>query len=147
MREDGWRVDRTAPRAAPKASYNPAKNYSHPEISKVSVFLEADEDAFVPLPAGVDGSAFISANIPSESLSIPRGGSVIVDCGFAVTLPPGYRCRVSSSVPGILLDIVESKRFKVNAVNLGDETTLKDRETIGRLWVEPVYFFEWITRF
>jgi hypothetical protein len=70
-----------------------------------------------------------------------------LDCGFTITLPAGYRCRVSSHASSFVLDTVDSKRFKVNLINLGEETILNDRQAIGRLWVEPVYFFEWITRF
>lgn len=147
MRGDGWSVQNPYVRAIPKVPASPAKNYSRPEISKVSVLLEADDKAFIPASLGVDGSAVIIANIPSGSLCLPRGGTVVVDCGFSVVLPPGYRCRVSSRVPGLILDTVDSKRFKVNVTNLGDETNLNDRDPIGRLWIEPIYFFEWITRF
>lgn len=147
MRDDGWEIDRTAPKVTPKYPSTPAKNYSRPEISKVSVALEADEQAFVPSPSGKDGSASIYANIPQGDLTISGGGTAVIDCGFTLTLPVGYRCRVSSVVPGILLDTVDSKRFKINATNLGDETNLKDRQVIGRLWIEPIYFFEWVTRF
>lgn len=146
MRDDGWKVEKTAPTVAPKMVSTPAKNYSRPEISKVSVVLEYDDPDFAPVSHGTDGSASIFANIPDGSLTIPKGGSRVIDCGFTVSLPAGYRCRVSSAVNGILIDTVDSKRFKVNVVNLGDETTLNDRDAIGRLWVEPVYFFEWITR-
>lgn len=147
MRDNGWRIEKPSPSVAPKIASTPAKNYSRPEISKVSVFLEADDQDFVPSSNGSDGSALIFANIPGGTLVMPRGASSVVDCGFTITLPTGYRCRVSSCTPGMLLDTVDSKRFKVNVINLGDETILNDRETIGRLWVEPVYFFEWITRF
>lgn len=146
MNGDNWSVDPPVPRAAPRMPSTPAKEYYKPEVSKVSVALDADEDCFVPSPLARDGSAPLTANIPGGGVDIPKGGSVVVDCGFSIKLPVGYRCRVSSVVPGVLIDIVDCKRFKVNAVNLGDETKLNDREEIGRLWVEPVYFVEWITR-
>lgn len=146
MRNDGWKVEKQGPTVAPKIASTPAKNYSRPEISKVSVFLEVDSPEFAPSSNGLDGSALIFANIPDGTLVLPRGGTKVVDCGFTVSVPAGYRCRVSSNLHGVILEAVDSKRFKVNVINLGDETTLNNRDAIGRLWVEPVYFFEWITR-
>lgn len=146
MRDDGWEVKRHFPKAIPKFPATPAKNYSRPEICRVSVILEADEPSFAPSSTSDDGSATVFANLPSGGLALPHGGSAVVDCGFSVTLPAGYRTRVTSAVAGLSVDVVDSKRFKLSVTNLGEETTLKDRGAIAMLWVEPVYFFDWITR-
>lgn len=140
-------MDDPAPRAFAKISRSPAKNYHRPEFFKVAVELKADEDAFLPSEASADGSVEVFANIPSGKLLLTRGSSAVVDCGFSMTLPAGYRSRVSSCGPWLLADLVDSKRFKLNIVNLGGDTILNDRDPVGRLWVEPVYFFEWIERF
>jgi len=146
LRDDNWKRDPPLPRANPRLPDSPAKGYSRPEITKVAVAIESDEADFMPTSSAADGSAGIVANIPSGSVVMPEGGSLVVDCGFAVEMPKGYRCRVASSIKGVFLEVVDSKRFKVNAINLGRETILHDRESIGRIWIEPVHFFEWITR-
>jgi hypothetical protein len=146
LREDNWRRETPLPRANPKLPDSPAKGYSRPEISKVAVAIESDEADFMPTPCDSEGSSGIIANIPGGSIVMPEGGTAVVDCGFALEVPRGYRCRVASAIKGVFLEVVDSKRFKVNAINLGPETILRDRESIGRIWIEPVHFFEWITK-
>lgn len=146
MRGDGWRRDSPVPRATPVPQTSPVKGYPTHDARRVPVAIESDSEEFGPSDAAPDGSVSIFANIPSGSIRMTEGASVVVDCGFSIEIPMGYRCRVSSSVPGVMLDMVDSKRFKVNAINLGGETILHDRESIGRVWIEPVHFFEWITR-
>ena len=147
MRDDGWEVKSPFPRVAPKAPSTPARNYSRPHISKVAVALEVDELHFSPESTSGDGSAVAFANIPSGSIVLPHGGTAVVDCGFSMTIPPGYRTRVSSAVSGLVVEVVESKRFKVTVINVGSEAILEDRGAIARLWIEPIYFFEWTKRF
>lgn len=147
LRDDGWAMDHPKPRASAKIPHSPAKSYNKPDIFKVAVELDADEPAFSPSEAASDGSVRVCANIPSSRLSLPQGGSAIIDCGFSMNLPPGYRSRVSSCHPSLLAELVDSKRFKLSILNLGEDTILIDREPIARLWVEPVYFLEWIERF
>lgn len=146
MRNDNWEVKPPRLKVAPKIQGTPAKNYFGPSISKVPVVLEADSDEFRPAGVFPDGSAEIFANIPSGGITLPRGGQEVVDCGFSVVLPAGFRCVVTSSVPGVLIDLIDCKRFKVTAINLGGETNLKHGEPIGRIKVEPIYLFEWIVR-
>lgn len=146
MRGDNWEPDPPLPKASPKLPGCSAKGYSNPRISRVAASIQSDEDDFVPLPCGTDGAYDIKSNIPAGSITMPSGATAVIDCGFSMALPEGYRCRVSSSVQGIVLETVDSKRFKVNAINLGGQTILHDRESIGKIWVEPVYFFEWIKK-
>lgn len=146
MRDDKWRVDPPGPRANPRLPESPAKGYSNPELFKVAVAIESDEADFMPTSCHSDGSAQIVGNIPSGSVVVPEGGSLVIDCGFSVEIPKGYRCRVTSSIGGLFMEVVDSKRFKVNAINLGSKTMLLDRKPIGRIWIEPVHFFEWIKR-
>jgi hypothetical protein len=127
-------------------STSPAKGYSGSCVEKVAVVIKSDEAEFSPSPCDPKGFSEIIANIPSKEIVMVEGSTTIVDCGFSMELPAGYRCMISSCVPGLILELVDSKRFKVNAINLGGETILHDRETIGRIWVEPVYLPEWINR-
>lgn len=146
MRGDAWRRDPPVPRAKPRAMGTPAKGYSRPEILRVAVELKADSDEFRPSPCDPEGSSGIVANIPDGEIVIPHCGSAVIDCGFGVKLPAGYRCRVKSYMSSLVFEVVDLKRFKVHATNLGSETILSHGESIGRIWIEPVHFFEWTTK-
>lgn len=146
MRDDGWRRESPIPRATPRPARSPASDYARPQVERVALAIKSDSDEFRPSPCDSDGSSTILANIPQGEISMSEGAVATIDCGFSIEVPMGYRCRVSSLVPGVFIDTVESKRFKVSAVNLGSETILRHGEPIGRLWVEPVHFFEWVTR-
>lgn len=146
MRDDGWRRESPVPRAKPKSVCTPAKDYARPKVLKVAVELKSDSDEFRPSPCDQEGSSGILANIPDGEMVIPHGGSAVVDCGFGIKMPPGYRCRVKSYKSSLVFEVVDLKRFKVHATNLGEETILRHGDPIGRLWIEPVHFLEWITR-
>jgi len=143
LSESEWSREHPGARVVPKMASTPARDYSNPSISRVPVVVEADHADFSPPSCDRDGFSRVLANIPSGGLFIPKGGMATIDCGFTMKLPPGYRCGVTSDVHGLLVDIVDSKKFKVNVVNVGDDTTVKDRDVVGRLWVEPIYLFEW----
>lgn len=146
MRDDGWGRESPLPRVRPKASRSPATEYTRPRIERVALALRSDSDEFRPAACDSEGRSTFVANIPNGELRMPEMGSAVVDCGFGIEVPMGYRAMASSIVPGVVLEIVESKRFKVSVVNLRGETILRHGEPIGRLWVEPIYFFDWETR-
>lgn len=143
---DAWKRESPLPRAKPKTIGTPAKGYSRPEVAKVAVVLEADSEEFKPSPCDQEGSSGIVANIPGGEMVIPHGGSAVIDCGFGMNLPAGYRCRVKCYMSALVFEVVELKRFKVHATNLGGETILRHGDPIGRIWIEPVYLLNWITR-
>ena len=143
MRDDGWKCDSPLPKASPKPARTPAKEYNRPDISRVLLGVEAEDPSFAPTPPDSSGFSRISVRIPSGSLLVPEGGSALLDCGFGAVVPMGYRVRATSLVPGLLVEVVETKRFRVNVVNLGGETILNDGQRIGSIWVESVCFFDW----
>lgn len=146
MREDNWKSDPPIPRAVPRSLTTPAKDYSRPSVVKVAVAIKGDSEEFLPTACDASGACEIIANIPSGETRMTEGSMAVIDCGFSIETPPGYRCSVSSLVPGLILEIVDAQRFKVNAINLGQTTILKDRDVIGKIWIEPVHFFEWVTK-
>jgi len=146
LRSDGWGRESPLPKATPKPPRTPAREYSRPELSKVSIVLKADDEAYAPGPSDRFGMCGVSARIPSGSMRIPEGGSAVVDCGFGVSTPAGYRIRASSLVPGVLVEVHETDRFRLHVVNLGGETILNDGQQMASIWVEPVCFFDWIQR-
>lgn len=146
MRKDNWKSDPPIPRATPRSSPTPAKDYAMTSVMKVAVSVKGDSEKFIPMVCDPSGACEIIANIPSGQMKMTEGSMAVIDCGFSIETPPGYRCSVSSLVPGVMLEIVDSQRFKVSAINLGQTTILKDRDVIGKIWIEPVHFFEWVTK-
>ncbi len=143
MRSDGWGRESPLPKANPLASGTPARDYSRPEVARVSVRLEADDPSFAPGPPDRFGSSEIYAKLPAGSMMVPEGGSAVVDCGFSLSLPPGYRVRAASLVQGLFVDVQETDRFRIRVMNLGAETILNDGQRICSISVEPVCFFDW----
>jgi hypothetical protein len=146
LRSDGWGCESPLPKAIPRSPRTPAKEYSRPEISKVAVALDADDPAFAPERSDRFGMSKVSARIPSGGMSVSEGGVALVDCGFGLSLPAGYRVRATSLVPGLLVEVHEVERFRLRVVNLGGETIMNDGQQIGSIWIEPVCFFDWIQK-
>ena len=144
MKNEYWST-KTSAYVSSRLPPSPAIGYSRPEINNVAVSIDFDDEDFVPIYS--EGScADILANLPSGDLFLPHGGSEVVDCGVSIEIPAGYRMCVSSSTPGVFFTLVESKRLKINAFNAGVEATLCHKQKIGKIWIEPVYFFDWITK-
>lgn len=66
-----------------------------------------------------------------------------MDCGFGMGIPPGYRVRTTSLVPGLLAEVAGLREFSLNLMNLGGETILNDGQIVGLIWIERVCFFDW----
>jgi len=120
---------------------SPAMDYVRPEINKVAVKISADEDFFLPTCSTSDGKADVFANIPSGEMQIEHGGVAVVDCGFEMTLPPGYKASVHTSLEGLFVSLVDSKRMKVSVFNASNKYVLQNKQPIAKIWIEPVYFF------
>lgn len=131
--------------AKPVQPRSPAFDYFNPDIRKVAVEVVSDGSDFTPSCEGSSCVSEVFANIPS-GLDLVHNSSCVVDCGFSMKLPAGYKCRVESLNPSLFLSVVDCQRFKLNVFNAGDTVRLKDRQKIAKIWVEPVYLFEWIVR-
>jgi len=131
-------------RANPKLTRSPAKDYFNPNINQVAVEVSSDDKVFLPSSDGPVSE--ICVNIPSSELTLVHNSSCVVDCGFSLTLPAGYRCRVESLHPSLFVSLVGCPRFKLNVFNTGDKLRLIDRQKIAKIWIEPIYLFEWIVK-
>lgn len=140
MSRDIWK-DKRSVVASPRLSRSPAKSYYAPELKNLDVKIEFVDPFFEPRPQAQDGKAAVFANLTNESCIIPKGGQLILDCGFSLVPPAGYRVSFSCCVLGIISDRMESERFKVNLMNLGEETILNNKQQVGKMWLEPIYFF------
>jgi hypothetical protein len=124
---------------------NSAVGYVKPELKKVATKIKADNNEFIPTYSSKN-EADLFINLPSETLLMTTGSSEVIDCGFELEIPNGYKLCVSSQICGLFLNLIDSKRIKVNASNFGKKLILKHKQVIGKIWIEPVYFFDWITK-
>lgn len=141
-----WSSKDSAIRVSSKLPSSPAIGYSKPDIRKVAVQISSDEEEFIPSYSDKSNTADLFAKLPDGDLLLPTGASDSIDCGFRIELPPGYRICIESSISNVFLNLIESDRIKVNILNLGKELILQNKKKIGKIWIEPVYFFDWITK-
>ena len=141
---DIWSSKKPKVFVSPRLPKSPAEGYEKPEINKVAVRISSDEDDFIPAYTDFNCADLI-ANLPNN-LFLSHGSCEIIDCGFSLEIPSGYKVCASSSISNIFLNIVDSNRIKVNVLNLGKELILQHKQKIGKIWIEPVYFFDWITK-
>lgn len=145
-KNDYWSTESRV-KVSSKLPRSPATGYLSPDIKKVSVQIESDEDDFMPRYSLEDsGRADLVANIPSGEILFSEGGSDILDCGLSLEVPAGYRLCVSSSVHGFFMELVDSKRIKIKVFNSGGECALRHKQKVAKIWIEPIYFFEWIPK-
>ena len=148
MSKERWKSERKNPAVSvrPKLPHSPAKDYFFTDMKQVGVEVVSDEPDFNPL--FVDGSSLAEVffNSPSENLLLTSNSSSIVDCGFSIKIPPGYRCRAESINPSLFITTVDSSRFKLNIFNAGEELRLIHKQKVARIWIEPMYLFELIIK-
>ena len=125
---------------------NPVSTYNAPDLKKIAVNIDSDEDYFIPRYDADDSTADLFLN-SSEKIVLSNGSSTIIDCGFSLKIPMGYRICIESCISGVFLNLTDSNRVKVNVFNFGKEITLQHKQKIGKIWIEPVYFFDWIIIF
>lgn len=145
MKNDKWSTKKSQIQVFSKLPPNPAVGYVKPEIKKVAVKIKADSEDFIPVYSDKN-VADLFVNLSSESLEMTTGSSEEVDCGFELEMPNGYKLCISSCVPGLFLNLFDSNRVRLNILNFGKKTILKNKQLIGKIWIEPVYFFDWITK-
>lgn len=146
MKNDNWSVSESRVKVSSRLPPCPATSFTAPEIKSVAIEIDADDHDFIPTYPSGENAADLLANIPNGEVSLSSGSSEIVDCGFSMKIPAGYKCSVSSVIPNLFMNFLDSDRVEVRAFNAGDETVLHHKQIIGKIWVEPVYLFEWRMR-
>jgi hypothetical protein len=115
-------------------------DYVRPEIRKVAADIHADDEFFLPRCSSSDGRAEVFANV-SESIELEHGAMAMVDCGFEMSLPAGYRISACGISERLFISLADTKRVKVSVFNSGSKCILQNRQPIAKIWIEPVYFF------
>lgn len=124
----------------PVSIKSPAQDFFQPSLKRVGVKISSDEPDFVPMCEEGSDHAFVFANIPAN-LILSENASFIMDFGFSIELPPGYRCRAESLLPSIFVSSVDSSRFKLTLFNAGTKVVLKHKQKIAKIWIEPIHMF------
>ena len=132
---------------------NPAQDYTQPTFHKVATQIEADDPMFVPeySYAGATGVSLV-ANITESGglVRLPHRGCYVVDCGFSMGLPAGYRAEVTASATwankGLILANADYQgRVKVAVLNAGKEIiVINHGDRFAQMTISPVYLFDWI---
>lgn len=122
-----------------------ADSYFNPSVNKVITKIESDDDDYVPRYDKNSSCAKLLAN--TSRLVVEPNGIVSIDCGFSIECSQGYKACVSVSNGFILAsnnnNFIKSRvSFSIiNATN--NKIIINDKDVIGQIWVEPIYFFEW----
>lgn len=145
MKNEKWATEPNRIHVSSKLPNSPATGYLRPDIKKIAVTIKTDDDDFIPQYNLDKNKADLLANL-SSTLQMPTGSCEIIDCGITIEVPIGYKICVSSDIPSLFLNLVDSNRIKVNVLNSGKKLILKHKQVIGKIWIEPVYFFEWIMK-
>lgn len=140
---------------------SPVQQLNAPDAFNINTKIVADEDVYIP-KYSTDGSAAVDlvGNIPPDHagnrvVTLPHRATAVIDCGFSMELPPGFKANVSArsglasrglivtNGPGII-DSDYRGRVKVIVTNVGKEIiVLNHLDRIAQMTIEPVYLFQW----
>jgi len=134
-----------------------AKNYTGSQF-KIVTSIKPDESVFVPEYKSDDSDVCeLRANLPqddsgSRKIVLPYRTVCIIDCGFFLTIPDGYKLDIrmsdeSSRVQkGMIVSgyYLEKGRLKVVVMNCGKELIVINHEDVfATMSIDPIYKFEW----
>jgi dUTPase len=130
---------------------SPTSNYKEPNLIKVLTDIKFDDEYFIPKYSNNGTRAEIHANIANEAATITPHGILVVDCGFSIKIMEGYRACfcLDSSLSSLVIsgsnhiEPNEECRVKITVVNVGEKIIIRNKQIIGKIWIEPVYFFDW----
>ena len=132
-----------------KLPYCAAKDYYTPHINKIATKITPDSGEFIPIYSE-SSKADIRANTYGKQIQINKNGYSIIDCGFSIEIPAGYKISICTTCEllkqGVFLrDMIdENKRIKVLVINNGNESfIIEHKDLIGQIFIEPIYYFEW----
>lgn len=144
--------------ASPIMERTPAADYAEPSLTKVATNIVAEDESFIPKESfpgspAVDLKANLKANDGlNPRVSLSHRSTAVVDCGFKLTLPPGYRAYVQPkknlAERGLMVASTYFEReseVKVTVINIGREILyIEPGQIFAEMTVQPVYAFRWI---
>jgi dUTPase len=141
---------------------SPLKNYQPPLLHKVATEIVVDDLAFVPKYCNPDSAVVdLVANIPDDHtgqrrVALSHRSTVVIDCGFSVKLPYGYKAVIKANQElanhGLIMsagpqvvDSGQKDRVTVTVTNVGKEiVVINHQDKVAQMWIEPVYLFDWV---
>lgn len=124
------------------------------DFKMIATEITYDNDKFKPKYKKNSNAADLVANIPEGSVSLPYRSTVVVDCGFELSLNSGYKACVKIKdefakkgliIPNSPVLFYGKERVKVIVCNVGKEIIPINHEDIfAEIYIEPVYKFNWI---
>jgi dUTP pyrophosphatase len=134
------------------------QEYESPFLHKIATKIVVDDSTFIPQYQS-SGAACVDliANLGTENpLIIPPNATEVIDCGFSLELPSGYKAVISArsglASKGVIITnapgIVDSDyRGRVRAIvsNIGTtDIEIFHCQRFAQMSIEPVYVFDWI---
>jgi dUTPase len=137
---------------------SPAQDFYNPDLFNVKTEVKADDSKFIPKYEEDSAVADLFANPPADVngqkvFRLPYRSSVLVDCGFEVELPNGYKATITAhpdfAARGLIVPesprIIKKGRVQVPVINVGKEIiVIQEGDSFARMSLEPVYMFDWI---
>ena len=141
---------------------SPAMEYQEPVLHKVATKIVVDGPEFVPkYQTDLAACCDLVANIEPDAagnkrVSMPHRATVVIDCGFSMELPSGYRALVSArsgwankglivtNGPGVI-DPDYRGRVMCIVTNVGKQIiVINHLDRIAQMAIEPIYTFSWV---
>jgi len=160
MKETNYWVDtKNKNKAKAKIPGCSAANYYCPPVNKVSTNINFEDDFFIPKYAKDSSCADIFAFLPKNnksSIGIGTSGQFTIDCGFSIKIASGYKACFSLDASllnkGLIINgfnqidsTQDYSRVNINVLNIGEKILiLSHKDKVGKIWIEPIYFFDWI---
>lgn len=144
--------------ASPIMKKSLAADYAQPSITKVAANIVAENDYYIPkesFPGSptVDLRAKLAPDDAGTSrISLPHRSTAVVNCGFKLTLPAGYRAYVNIKPNLAHRGLMATSTYfegesdvKVTLINVGREILYVEPDQVfAEMTVQPVYTFQWI---
>lgn len=134
---------------------SPATDYFQPPVFRIGTTIVSDTPEFKPLSKENGKYCEVFLNTVQRSMNqvqLNHRATEVLDFGCKIDLPPGYKINgnVNSSYSALGLVccsvyLDDEKRLKFIVTNSGKQTPiiLKEKESVGVIWIEPVYYFNW----
>jgi dUTPase len=130
------------------------------KVKRIPTEITADEPCFEPvyqLPTSVAADVFakVTSNVPlppgvSPRLMLAHRQATMIDCGFDIKIPPGYKAVISENrdlaAKGLLFDanqLTGETRVTFRARNIAKEIIpIPNKERIGTISIEPIVLMD-----
>ena len=143
---------------------SPLAEHNLPLLHKVATEIIVDDPMFIPEYCDSNTSVVNLVANPSadasgaQRVALGHRCTVVIDCGFSMQLPDGYRAVIKSRSnlaerglivsdgPGVI-DVGNNGRVTVTVTNVGKEIIVIEKgDLIAQMWIEPIFLFDWMVK-